>query len=315
MAKLDINSIAQIKNSLFAFGKITEQHPQIDWLNSYLALYKLPPSTHTLDFYCGALDINQQSIFTAAWVPSQSEGTAIIVHGYLDNLGLFSHLIDFLLAQNLTVVCFDLPGLGLSEGKSAFINDFSDYTGVLEGIISLCKGQFTAPFHGFGQSTGGAILLKHLLDKESVEAYSFKSLNLLAPLLHPKGWWLNRHLLPFVKPFRKSLKRRFGRSSHDEKFLAFIRQQDVFQPTAMPLPWFAAADKWAKQFEASTGSDFEVNIIQGTGDTTLDWKYNLRLFKQKLPNMRLSLIDGAYHHMANESQNLRRQIFDAIDLK
>jgi alpha-beta hydrolase superfamily lysophospholipase len=81
------------------------------------------------------------------------------------------------------------------------------------------------------------------------------------------------------------------------------------------LPWFAAAEKWARQFEACTGSDFEVNMIQGTGDTTLDWKYNLRLFKQKLPNMRLSIIDGAYHHMVNESQHLRRQIFDAIDLK
>ncbi|MGB1327409.1 MAG: alpha/beta hydrolase [Porticoccaceae bacterium] len=315
MTKLAGNSVLHIKQSLPAFGKITEQSPPLDWLESYLSLYKLPIPTSALDFYCGAIEVNQQSIFTAAWEPSRAEGTAIIVHGYLDNLGLFGHLIDYLLAQNLTVVCFDLPGLGLSAGESAFIDDFSDYTSVLDAILSLCNQQFTAPFYGFGQSTGGAILLKHLLDNESAGDYPFHSLNLLAPLLHPKGWWLNRHFLPFVKPFRKSLKRRFGLSSHDEKFLAFIRQQDVFQPKTMPIPWFIAADKWAREFETCNGSNFAVNVIQGTGDTTLDWKYNLRVFKQKLPNMKVSIIDGAYHHMANEISDIRRHIFNAIDLR
>jgi alpha-beta hydrolase superfamily lysophospholipase len=132
--------------------------------------------------------------------------------------------------------------------------------------------------------------------------------------LHPKGWWLNRHLLPLIKPFRKSLKRRFGESSHDQNFLAFIRQQDIFQPKTMPIPWFVAAEKWARDFESCSGSDFAVNVIQGTGDTTLDWQYNLRVFKQKLPNMKLSIVDDACHHMANERQDFRQKIFDAIDL-
>lgn len=314
MTKLDLNSVSQIKKNLPAFGKITEQSLDVDWLDSYLSLYKLPKSTTELDFYCGTLDVNQQSIFTAAWEPKQSKGTAIIVHGYLDNLGLYGHLINYLVAQHLTVVCFDLPGLGLSEGERASISNFADYTSALQAILDLCQKQFTAPLHGLGQSTGGAILLKHLLDNESLGSYPFKTLNLLAPLLHPKGWWLNRHLLPFLRPFRKSLKRRYGISSHDKKFLTFIRQQDVFQPSAMPIPWFVAADKWARDFETGNGSSFAVNLIQGTKDTTLDWKYNLRVFREKLPNMKVNLIDKAYHHMANEAPDIRHQVFDAIDL-
>ena len=182
MTKLDLNSVSQIKKSLPAFGKITEQSQSIDWLDSYLSLYKLPSSTNELSFHCGALDVNQQSIFAAAWEPTQSQGTAIIVHGYLDNLGLFGHLINYLVAQNLTVVCFDLPGLGLSEGESAFIANFADYTVALEAIIDLCQKQFTAPLHGLGQSTGGAILLKHLLDNESAGDYPFKKPSIC---LHP----------------------------------------------------------------------------------------------------------------------------------
>lgn len=314
MTKLDLNSVAQIKKSLPAFGKISEHSPQIGWLESYLSLYNLPVSSNSLSFYCGTVEVNQQSIFSAAWEPLRPKGTAIIVHGYLDNLGLFGHLIKHLLTKDLTVVCFDLPGLGLSDGESAFIDDFSDYTSALETIINLCQQRFTTPLHGLGQSTGGAILLKHLLDSSPNGDFAFSTLNLLAPLLHPKGWWHNRHLLPLVKPFKKSLKRRFGDSSHDEDFLAFIRQQDVFQPKTMPIPWFVAAEKWARDFEACKGSKFGVNVIQGTGDNTLDWKYNLRVFKQKLPNMRLSIINDACHHMANESEDFRRQIFDAIEL-
>ena len=67
-------------------------------------------------------------------------------------------------------------------------------------------------------------------------------------------------------------------NSQDAEFSAFIRQRDILQPQVMPLPWFVAADKWARQFEASSGNDFSVNIIQGDGDKTLDWKYNLKMF-------------------------------------
>jgi len=314
MPKLNLNSVPQIKENLPVFGKITDRSSRIDWLDSYLSLYKLPQPSAELSFYCGKVEVSQQAIFSAAWQPSKAEGTAIIVHGYLDNLGLYRHLIEHLIRQNLTVVCFDLPGLGLSDGEQAFIGNFADYTLALQAILDLCQKQFTAPFHGLGQSTGSAILLKHLLDHPAKEDYPFKSLNLLAPLLHPKGWWLNRHILPFIKLFKKSLKRHFGNSSHDSEFLTFIRDKDIFQPKTMPVPWFEAADKWAQQFETCNGNDFPVNIIQGTGDTTLDWKYNLRVFKEKLPNMRLNLINAAYHHMANETKDIRSQIFGAIEL-
>jgi alpha-beta hydrolase superfamily lysophospholipase len=314
MTKFDLQSLPQIKKNLPVFAKITESSSQLDWLDSYLSLYKLPNPSSELSLYCGTIALNQQSIFAAAWAPKKSAGTAIIVHGYLDNLGLYGHLIENLLAQNLTVVCFDLPGHGLSNGERAFIADFSDYTQVLDAILMVCTEQFTAPFHGLGQSTGGAILLKHLFDSNQAIDYPFKSLNLLAPLLHPKGWWFNRHLIPLIRLFRKSLIRRFGHNSQDAEFSAFIRQRDILQPQVMPLPWFVAADKWARQFEASSGNDFSVNIIQGDGDKTLDWKYNLKMFGHKLPNMKLRTIKDANHHMANEIQGLRDEVFNAIDL-
>jgi alpha-beta hydrolase superfamily lysophospholipase len=311
MAEFSLDSIAQLKETLPIFESV-DQKTLSPLLSSYLNHYRLPGKEPELKFYLGTLDINQQKIFSAAWEPSKSKGTAIIVHGYLDHLGLFGPLIKHLLSQDFTVVCFDLPGLGLSDGERASIDDFADYTLVLDRVIALCQQRFVAPLHSLGQSTGGAILLKHLLDADKTRLYPLASLNLLAPLLHPKGWWLNRHLLPIVTPFRKELKRRFGESSHDAEFLAFLREKDFFQPKVMPMQWFAAAENWAKEFETCEGSDFPVNIIQGTADQTLDWKYNLGVFKEKLPHMQLQLIEDAYHHMANEEPKLRKQIYEAM---
>ena len=145
MTQLDLNSVAQTKRA-FPFGKISEHSPQIDWLESYLSLYNLTVSSNSLSFYCGTVEVNQQSIFSAAWV---------LQHGYCawlpNNLGLFGHLIKHL-TKDLTVVCFDLPGLGL-YGESTFIDDFSDYTST-RTIINLCQQRFTSPLHGLGQSTG-----------------------------------------------------------------------------------------------------------------------------------------------------------------
>lgn len=311
MLEFKSDSVVELKKTLPVFD-IVDHQTLSPLLSSYVNHYSLPSKESKLNFYLGTLEVNQQSIFAAAWEPPASKGTAIIVHGYLDHLGLFSPLINHLLDQGLTVVCFDLPGLGLSDGERASIDDFADYTLVLDHIVKLCQQRFAKPLHSLGQSTGGAILLKHLLDADKNTPYPFVSLNLLAPLLHPKGWWLNRHLLPFVTPFRKALKRRFGESSHDAEFLAFLREKDFLQPKVMPMQWFAAAENWAKEFEACNGSDYPVNIIQGTSDQTLDWKYNLAVFKEKLPQMQLQLIEDAYHHMANEEPKLRKQIFEAM---
>ena len=311
MLEFNSDSIVELKKTLPVFD-VVDYQTLSPLLSSYTSHYNLPDKASELTFYLGTLQVKQQAIFAAAWEPSVSKGTAVIVHGYLDHLGLFGPLINHLLDQDFTVVCFDLPGLGLSDGERASINDFSEYTFVLDQIITVCQQRFTGPLHSLGQSTGGAILLKHLLDADKNAPYPFASLNLLAPLLHPKGWWLNRHLLPIVAPFRKALKRRFGESSHDADFLAFLREKDFLQPKVMPMLWFGAAEKWAKEFETCDGSDYPVNIVQGTSDQTLDWKYNLEVFEKKLPQMQLQIIENAYHHMANEEPSLRKQIFEAL---
>ena len=303
-----------LRETLGSLDSALAQANTADSLQPYLDFYSLPKPHAQLTVAAGTLTVDQTSVFAAAWKPPAPAGTAIVVHGYLDHLGLYSHLIQYLLDQNIAVVCFDLPGHGLSDGEPAHIENFTEYTEVLAAVVEVCTANFSAPLHGLGQSMGGAILLKHLINTEKRGNYPFDSLNLFAPLLHPKGWPVSRRLIPLMRPFRKSIKRVFRRSSYDRAFLDFLRFEDPLQPRAIPLPWLMAADMWAREFPRSEGSEFPVNLIQGTADGTLDWQYNLGVFRDKLPGVQVQMIDTANHHLVNEIESLRREIFTAIDL-
>ena len=57
-----------------------------------------------------------------------------------------------------------------------------------------------------------------------------------------------------------------------------------------------------------------MKLIQGSADKTLEWQKNTAVFKDKLGNLDVSLIDLANHHMVNEVESLRWDIFSAIDI-
>jgi len=46
----------------------------------------------------------------------------------------------------------------------------------------------------------------------------------------------------------------------------------------------------------------------------LNWKVNLRVFKEKIPALKVHLIDDANHHLVNEIKPLRDKIFAALEL-
>ena len=284
----------------------------IDLLTDYLQFYQLPLATPNLKLTAGTTEDHQTVIMS--WEPTKSLGAVIIVHGYMDHTGLYGHLIRHLLGRQLTVVCLDLKGHGLSSGAACSITDFSDYVTQVKSVITLCQAHFAGPLHGIGQSMGGSVLMKHCLNQSAHNAYPFTSLTLLAPLLQPADWKKNRRLYYFSRWFVKSIKRVFRPSSRDIEFLAFLREQDPLQPTRVPLDWVGAMDQWISEFAQVNKVDYPVHIIQGDNDKTLDWKYNLSQFRLTFNALQVTIIKRANHHLVNEEEALRESIFAKIEL-
>lgn len=286
-------------------------------LNSYLDFYRLPRPNDKLQLLAGHLSLGDQQTHIMAWQPQDALGTVVVVHGYLDHTGLYGNLIAELLGRQFSVVCFDLIGHGLSDGEPGYITSYSEYVCQLDQVIQAASEVFPGPLHGIGQSTGGAVLLKHLIEKTHVSdahPYPFASLDLLAPLILPRLWKVNRWAFKLTGRFRKTLKRVFRKNSHDLDFLHFLQHQDPFQPRRLPKAWISAMVEWIAEIEHHSGSEFPINVVQGDADGTLDWRYNIQLFEKKFPKMSLNLIKGAGHHMVNEREDLRKKIFASIRL-
>ncbi|MCZ6709064.1 MAG: alpha/beta hydrolase, partial [Gammaproteobacteria bacterium] len=78
---------------------------------------QVPNLTHQF----GMIDTGRHRLAVHLWTPPDSTGTALVIHGYYDHVGLYGHLIRHLIGRRLAVVALDLPGHGLSSGERATI--------------------------------------------------------------------------------------------------------------------------------------------------------------------------------------------------
>lgn len=283
-------------------------------LNDYLAHYRLAPLlSHRVGLYAGFVDTERYRLWAQIWTPERPCGTAFVVHGYFDHLGLYRHLLERLLAQGWRVVLWDLPGHGLSSGARATIDDFEDYGACLQALQRQLADEGLAPhpWVGIGQSTGAAILATDALGRGT--ASPWQGLALLAPLVRPWGWpqssWLHRLASPFIR----SIPRTYQANSNDADFAAFLRERDPLQPDRLTLAWVTAMRRWMSHMLALPASDLPVLILQGEQDLTVDWAWNLEVLTGKFPQARVVRHPEARHHLVNESPFIREPLFVELD--
>src|SRR5690606_5228557 len=212
--------------------------------------------------------------------------------------------------QGWIVVAYDQPGHGLSSGEQASIKDFGEYVQILQCCLqrSIALPQ---PWFGVAQSTGCAVFLRALMKERMVNP--FKKIVLLAPLIRPAHWgravWLYRALAPFSK----QLGRYKYANSHDPFFLEFIHHQDPLQSKYLKTAWVGAMKRWLEEFPSLRPVSADLLVIQGEKDETVDWRYNIPLLQHKLKGGQYHCLPGAAHHLLNEREDLRQEVFGQIN--
>lgn len=283
---------------------------------AYLAFYRIdfanriPGVVH----HFGRLPAAGFDIACHFYLPPKARGTCLLVHGYFDHTGLYGKLIEHCLRKGYAVLAWDLPGHGLSSGPQASIATFEHYVDVLGAVITRYGPEIPGPLVGIGQSTGGAVLMAWAFRQQRFSAVCpFSRMFLLAPLVRPAEWTKVRLMHTTLKPFRRSIARRFMENSGDPDFLRFL-QEDPLQSQRLPIAWVSAMRRWVRDFSAATPVDHAPLVIQGDLDTTVDWRWNLPEIRARFPRATVRMIPGARHHLVNETPELRAQIFGALEL-
>lgn len=307
----DVKQLSESLPSLTCNIEQDEKNTLKPLVKQYLSHYKIN-FAQTIDNVRHGFGSFAAEGFTLAchyWLPSFPKGTLFVIHGYLDHVGLFNHLIRFSLQNDYAVVAFDLPGMGLSSGERASIDSFDQYHACLLKCVQLFKGTAPKPWYGVGQSTGATCLIQHLL---SDGPEPFKKVVLLAPLIRSYGWTRSRWTYNFGRFFMRSIPRVFVDNTHDKDFIRFIKKDDPMQDKRLPTRWVGAMKNWIDTVNKFDAQPHPLLIIQGTDDTTVDAEYNLAVLKEKLPKAVVKKIPQGKHHLVAESAPYRAQVFAAI---
>lgn len=275
----------------------------------YQRFYGLDLTVHS---WLGGFSVAGFDLVGQVWLPQEPVATLFLLHGYYDHMGLYRHVIAWALQQGFAVIGCDLPGHGLSSGERASIADFAIYQQVLDALFEQARRlDLPRPWHLCGQSTGGAIVVDHLLHCGE-QSPADGQVILLAPLVRPRAWHWSKLSYRVLRHFVDGIERRFSANTNDPAFLAFL-EADPLQPRRLPTAWVGALMAWIKRIEAAPHSRRQPLIVQGEADGTVDWPYNLRVLKEKFAEPQILLLPEARHHLANELPDIRRRYFTFLD--
>ena len=290
-------------------------------LEAYRRLYAL--DSLQAEHWQGYVEMPRFKLHVQVFAPKSDQvnttpkGTVFLLHGYLEHSGIYQPIIKELLEQGFSVLTFDLPGHGLSDGSPANIENFDHYQDVLHAVHQYVKHaeQLPKPWLGIGQSTGGAILMHHILAFAEQRKNPFvERVLLLSPLIRPAktAWWHNPVGLGIIRRIKREVPRHFRRNNHNPEFLRFVRLKDPLQPRMMGMDWILAMSKWMHEMEQRPACRIPVWLAQGAQDQTVDWRYNVEFIRRKFRLQTLLMLEEGSHQLINERADIRSALTGLI---
>ena len=276
----------------------------------YLTFYGLVKQTnHSVELLAVELSDRTERIVLQRFSPAKPKAWALFHHGYFDHVGLFGHVIDFLLERDVGVFAFDQLGHGLSTGERAAIQSFDHYVDVLDAVLKRIDRVCPERLHWLGQSMGGAILLEYLQRNPERQT---RELVLFAPLVRPYAWAVNRIYFWLAKQVLTERPRTIASNASNAEFL-YLQHHDPLQAEVLPVVWVQAMVNWSDVFVRYPASNRAPKIIQGHQDRTIDRRFGAKVIDARYANAQWLQIPEASHHLANESASIRAKMYDWLD--
>ncbi|MBM7702195.1 alpha/beta hydrolase [Metabacillus iocasae] len=296
-------SLTHIKKERMPFDvRSLENH----FINDYLRFYGI--NDQEVTYSHGYVSFHDENHFVQWFQPTSIKGTVLLVHGYFDHAAALSKTINYLLKQNYAVLTYDLQGHGLSTGNRAHINQFKEYVVFLEYLLTIMDDRIQKPLHVVAHSTGCAIVASYMM----TNSCPFQKVIFISPLVRSYRWHVSKVGFYLLFPFIKEMKRMFKGNSSNTKYLQFVKE-DPLQPQKLPLSWLKALIQWNNQVDTFQSVSHPLLIVQGKKDKTVDWRYNLKVLKEKFPHCHIQMIRKGKHQLLNEQEKIQKDVHEIIE--
>lgn len=104
--------------------------------------------------------IDSARIFATCWLPDHPKANVLLIHGYGEHHGRYTHVIEALVSAGYAVFALDHRGHGKSEGLRAHVDNFDHFLAdVAQFRASIVSQEPGPPFYLLGHSMGSLIVL------------------------------------------------------------------------------------------------------------------------------------------------------------
>ena len=175
-------------------------------------------------------------------------------------------------------------------------------------MLEVAGHRLTEPVCVVAQSMGAAVVMQYATRPA---ARAFAATALLAPLVRPTNWRWNRFVHMAAKPLVRSVGRGWVNNTENPEFIELLRR-DPLQYRRLPVQWVTAMAEWMYGFETSEPSFLRPLVVQGGRDMTVDGAHNIPVL-QRIFEIELLEIPEARHHLVNETEPIRQQVWRFFD--
>jgi acylglycerol lipase len=105
-----------------------------------------------------------KQIYWQAWLPSgEPVGVVVIVHGYAEHSGRYTHVADRLVSAGYATYALDHYGHGKSEGPRANVNRMSQLVTDIDRVVRMAAARHAGlPVFLLGHSMGGLLAVDYV---------------------------------------------------------------------------------------------------------------------------------------------------------
>jgi len=249
-----------------------------------------------------------QPIFAQRWLPVGKPAAVIChVHGQSDHSSRFEHVAAFFVDHNIAFLGVDLIGHGKSAGARGHVRSFSEYTESVDMLLEEAEKLFPGiPVFVYGHSMGGTIVLHHsFLTTRNIKGYIVTS-PWIKLAFEPPAWKVA--LGKTVKSIFPALLQPTGLDasliSHDAEVVEMYKKDKLVHGKISASAFFEILTHGYAILNHTEELKYPVLLMHGSGDKVTSCDASREFADKHKKNVTFLEMDGLYHEMHNEPQQL-----------
>jgi alpha-beta hydrolase superfamily lysophospholipase len=242
-------------------------------------------------------------LFSRCWRPAGApRAVVVLVHGFLAHSGLYGWVAEQLVDDGLAVYAFDLRGHGRSQGDRYWVDEFNDYLGDLDAIVTMARAREPGlPVFLLGHSAGGVVATMYAQSHQGLlaglisESFAFEVPPPELVLGALKG-------IAAILPRAPVLKLHEADFSRDPAVVERMKGDPLINHEPGPAQTVAELIRAHDQLGKSFGSiTLPVLILHGTADKATRPHGSQRFYDEVgSTDKTLQLYEGHFHDLLND---------------